>query len=663
MGRWQGFKEFITGRQGIDKAFTETTTRPSIAQPYMATDTGAKLPIFPFPLIMIYELSDNIDALRIPIETLNREIFKNGFEIVEKWKFKCTNCGKEFQYEPLATDLPDDQPFQSNQDNEDNALPKGKRRTANKARKGIVKDDVMCDSCGNTKLLRPVPKNRMLLEGLLNESINSNEQSLEDVSRQLERDLEVADNAYLLVLKNYWIDDDTGLISEKRTEIKEMIRVDPPQVAMIADSDGRIGYDDKRNEIFVCPRFEHRDKRLTTNVCDKCGAQALKAIMEVNSVYSIGIPQPKRVIYGEGEVIWKAGKYKPGLIYGFSPIYSIWSKAMSLTHMDEYIRKYFDKMRPPRGMLVIASRNYETFRKSWDMLEQKATEDPYMIHPLLVESEKGGKNMAQWIDFTGSLKELEFMALRKELRQIIGAVYGVLPLYFGEMPSGWSQEGLQVTITNRAVTWSQDILRKAFLNKIAHLLGVDDWELRLKAGEETDKLRELQTQSTEIQNMAAMQGMGFEVKRTHTGEFKVSKDPIINPMMMAQEAEPEKPQKQGRGNAMGQKKENKQSFQGEPKRGRSSDPGGQNQGAPASGTGTTMSKKNYPNGITPDNFDVVKSILQTSIDFGWKKTKTVDELRSKAFMTVRDAREVVKSELESTRRWDNDSEEESRSPA
>jgi len=656
MGRWDQFKGFVSGRGTIDKAFTETTTRPSIAQPYMATDTGAKLPIFPFPLIMIYELADNIDALRIPIETLNREIFKNGFEIVEKYKFKCLNCGKEFQYEPLVTDLPDDQPFQSNQDNEDNSLPKSKRRTTNKGLK-VVEDNVMCDSCGNTKLLRPDPKNRKKLEGLLNEPINSNEQTLEDVTRQIERDLEVADNAYLLVLKNYWIDDTTGLISEKKTEIKEMLRVDPPQVAMIADSDGRIGYDDKRNEIFVCPRFEHRDKRLTSNTCDKCGAQALKAIMEVNSVYSIGIPQPKRVIYGEGEVIWKAGKYKPGLIYGYSPIYSVWSKAMSLTHMDEYIRKYFDKMRPPRGMLVIASRNYETFRKSWDMLEQKATEDPYMIHPLLVESEKGAKNMAQWIDFTGSLKELEFMALRKELRQIIGAVYGVLPLYFGEMPSGWSQEGLQVTITNRAVTWGQDILRKSFYNKIAHLLGVDDWELRLKAGEETDKLRELQTQSTEIQNMAAMQAMGFEVKRTHTGEFKVSKDPIINPMMMAQQ---EMLPKQGRGNAMGQKEENKQSFQGEPKRGRSSDPGGQNQGAPASGTGTTMSKKSYPDGITPDNFSLVKSILQTSVDFGWKKTKTIDELRNKAFMTVRDAREVVKSELESTRRWDNDREENDR---
>lgn len=182
--------------------------------------------------------------------------------------------------------------------------------------------------------------------------------------------MEIADNAYLLLLKNYFING-SGDIDLQKTEIKEILRIDPPQVAMIADSDGRIGYDDKRNRVFVCPRFEHRDKRLYSQKCDRCGAKAIKAIMEVNSVYSVGIPQPKRVIYADGEVIWKAGKYKPSLIYGLSPIYAIWSKAMALSHMDEYVRKYFDKMRPPRGLLVIASRNYETFRKSWDALERK----------------------------------------------------------------------------------------------------------------------------------------------------------------------------------------------------------------------------------------------------------------------------------------------------
>jgi len=511
---------------------------------------------------------------------------------------------------------------------------------------------LVCDTCGSNDLARPVPEHRKTLEALMMEPVNSNQQTLEDVSRQLERDFEIADNAYLLLLKNYHINDATGEINEEKTVIKEMLRIEPPQVAMIADSDGRIGYDDKRNKIYVCPRFEHRDVRLTEPKCDRCGAQALKAIIEVNSVYSIGIPQPKRVIYGEGEVIWKAGKYKPNLLYGFSPIYSIWSKAMSLSHMDEYIRKYFDKMRPPRGMLVISSRNYETFRKSWDVLEQKAQEDPYMIHPLLVENDKGGKNPAQWLDFTGSLKELEFIEVRKELRMIIGAVYGVLPFYYGETPAGWSQEGLQVTITNRAVLWGQDTLKKAFFSKISKMLNIDDWELQLKTGEETDKLRDLQTDGIEIQNMMMLQQMGFEITRTHTGEFTISKNSALTPDMMFGVGAIN-----GNMNGAGKGKpaplESQQQFEGEPNNKRPSDIGGTGQGSPTSGS--SLSKKSvYPKGITPSNFEVVKKTLQTALDYDWKKTKTVEELRKATGMTVRDARDIVSNEFEGVKRWEDE---------
>ena len=584
----------------------------------MSTDTGAKLPIFPFPLIMIYELADNIDAIRIPIETLNREMFKNGFEIIERFKYKCNNCAKTFQYAPNIHEEGEDK---------------------------IDMKKVQCDSCGSYDMRRPVPEHRKILEDIMSKPVNGNMQNMEDLSRQLERDLEIADNAYMLMLKNYFIDDITGEIDMKKTEIKELLRIDPPQVAMIADSDGRIGYDDKRQKIWVCPRFEHRDKRQYTDRCDICNAKCLKAIIEVNSVYSIGIPHPKRVIYGEGEVIWKAGKYKPSLIYGLSPIFAIWSKAMSLSHMDEYVRKYFDKMRPPRGLLVVASRNYETFRKSWDALEQKATEDPYMIHPLMVESDKGGKNMANWIDFTGSLQELQFIEVRKELRQIIGAVYGVLPLYYGEMVGGWSQEGLQVTITNRAVKWGQDILYKAFFKKFAEVMGVDDWDLKLVAGEENDKLSELQRDGVEIDNMAKLQEMGFKIERTHTGEYNISKE--------VQEYENEE-LKNGRGRSTAAPEEGRQNAQGEHVESRPSDMGGVAQGHPSSGSGTSMSQKNYPNGITPTNFDVVKKTLQTAMDFGWKKTKTVEELRKYAGMTVRNARDIVNEEFGHVQRWDDE---------
>ena len=602
----------------VNKGYTDATTRPSIAQPYMSTDTGAKLPIFPFPLIMIYELADNIDAIRIPIETLNREMFKNGFEIVERFKYKCENCSKTFQYAPNIHEEGEDK---------------------------IDMKKVQCDSCGSYDMRRPVPEHRKIPEDIMSKPVNGNMQNMEDLARQLERDLEIADNAYMLMLKNYFIDDITGEIDMTKTEIKELLRIDPPQVAMIADSDGRIGYDDKRQKIWVCPRFEHRDKRQYTDRCDICNAKCLKAIIEVNSVYSIGIPHPKRVIYGEGEVIWKAGKYKPSLIYGLSPIFAIWSKAMSLSHMDEYVRKYFDKMRPPRGLLVVASRNYETFRKSWDALEQKATEDPYMIHPLMVESDKGGKNMANWIDFTGSLQELQFIEVRKELRQIIGAVYGVLPLYYGEMVGGWSQEGLQVTITNRAVKWGQDILYKSFFKKFAEVMGVDDWDLKLVAGEENDKLSELQRDGVEIDNMAKLQEMGFKIERTHTGEYNISKE--------IQEYENEE-LKNGRGRSTAAPEEGRQNAQGEHVESRPSDMGGVAQGHPSSGSGTSMSQKNYPNGITPTNFDVVKKTLQTAMDFGWKKTKTVEELRKYAGMTVRNARDIVNEEFGHVQRWEDE---------
>ena len=645
MGFTDSLRGFFGKSNDISKGYTESTSRPSIAQPYMSTDTGAKLPIFPFPLIMIYELADNIDALRIPIETLNREMFKNGFEITERFKYKCSNCSKEFKYKPIQEKELKARSAIEGQ----GAITQEAQIESETTSEAQTGDKLECDTCGSNDLQRPIPEHRKILEKLIEQPVNGNNQTIEDVARMLERDLEIADNAYMLLLKNYNLDDSTGDINWESTEIKECLRIDPPQVAMIADSDGRIGYDDKRNKVWVCPRFEHRDRRLTTDRCDRCGAEALKAICEVNSVYSIGIPQPKRVVYGEGEIIWRAGKYRPALIYGYSPIYSVWSKAMSLSHMDEYIRKYFDKMRPPRGMLVIASRNYETFRKSWDLLEQKAQEDPYMIHPLLVESDKTGKNLAQWLDFTGSLKELEFIAVRKELRMIIGAIYGVLPLYYGEMPSGWSQEGLQVTITNRAVKWGQDILYKSFFKKIGEILGVNDWDLKLKAGEENDKLMELQTDAAELANMQQLQAMGFEVARTHTGDFKVSKDPVFSTREMLE--------LQMGGGQIGEGQEKRDPertrFQGEPQVPRSSDIGGIGQGSPSSGKGTSMSKKNFPAGITPTNYDVVKKTLQSSVDFGWSKTKTVDELRKFASMTVRQARDVVKNEFESTRRWED----------
>ena len=68
-----------------------------------------------------------------------------------------------------------------------------------------------------------------------------------------------------------------------------------------------------------------------------------------------------------------------------------------------------------------------------------------------------------------------------------------------------------------------------------------------------------------------------------------------------------------------------------------------------------MSKKSaVPKGITTSNFEVVKNKLQTAVDYDWKKTKTVEELRKATGMTVRDARDIVASEFEGVKRWEDE---------
>lgn len=646
MAVWDSLNKSISF---LTKRDTNKIVRPTVSTPMMSTDTGAKLPIFPFPMAMVTELAKTVDAVRIPIDTLNREMFKNGFEIMERFKYKCNDCSKTFEYPPTAETTDVDE-------------------MADSTARNMQEDNLVCDTCQGTDIVKPDPKNRKRLETLMIDSVNSNQQTLEEVSRQLEQDLEIFDMAFLLTSPTYKINDDTGESEVK--EYTEYVRVDPPSLAFIVDADGRLGYTDTGAQVKICPDPEHRKENIMYSMpgdetprCQICGAKGIDAWFEVNTVYGLGVPTPKRVLYAKGEIIWKVGKYSPGMLYGYSPIYTIWSKAMALSHMDEYIRKYFDKMRPPRGMLILSSRNYETFKKSWDALQQKSMEDPYAIQPLLVESDRGANagKMAQWLDFTGSLKELEFTVVRRELRMIIGALYGVLPLYFGELPTGWSQEGLQVTITNRAVKWGQDILYKGFFMKIANQLGIYDWDLKLKEGEETDKLRDLQIQGVEIENMKAFQDLGFEITRTATGEFSVSKDPAITLEDQFEQQNPQaaeegnntvmKPGGRGRGRA--DPKEEQQRMQGEPAKTRPGTEGGKQGDPRGAGRGSKI-KKNFPDGITPTNYSLVKTTLQTAVDFGWKKTKTVEELRKAGGMTVRQARELYDNEFYGLQNWEDE---------
>jgi len=455
------------------------------------TDEGVVIPRVPFPYRRLYEFYKHSDILRIVIDTLTHETFRNGWEFEKKYEFKCTQCGREYDYKP---------------------------------KNGI------CENCGSNQLAEPDPDEITELEKTFKEGVNLNGQTLIDVLKQVDKDVNIFDDGYVLVLKDYFFNGEGKLIGAK---VKEILRGNPQKIQIIADEQGRPARDEKGRIIKTC--VEHRD-RVWKNEdrCPICGKELFPAYFVAKK------SKDKKVYYIKDECI-HISKFNPSLTYGFSPIYAIWQKVVTLWNMDRYIRHYYEKERPPKALLLVNTRNEGALKKAWDWLINKTKQNPHMIYPLAIESDN--KNFAQYLKLADTLTEMQFIEARNELRRTIGAIYGVMPLFQGDiqMSGGLNNEGLQVTVTNRAVERAQAIYNDKVFPFLMKQFGIDGWELRLVPAEQRDEMADLKLEAMKIQNARMMLDMGFNVELDEKGEFQYSgeaKKPRLE-LPMQQVNEPE----------------------------------------------------------------------------------------------------------------------------
>lgn len=571
--------------KGINDEFLHTNARASTPYPFMDTPDGSKIPMWRVAPNRMYELADYVGDLRAVLETIQREMFRNGLEVVPRFEHKCLVCLKEYEQEPLKDFVP-------------------LREIGNKTKKPLK-----CTQCGNEnerKWSKPDPQNRQVLQILLDNKVNNNRQDLKMVARQAERDLDIIDGCYILVSRKWALkplkepDPLTGAVKEavmdiNISKIDEIIRIHPIQCSIIASDEAVLGVGADGKPRFICPQYEHRDTVIEVPVCPKCGCKAFNAFLETNSVpYGVPLSSPKKMYYSQKEIVWIPGKYHPDVLYGNSPIQSVWKKVLSLMFQDEYMWKYFDKDRPPKSLLVMGSRNAESVQAFMEKQRMGARQDPYMPRPILLNTEKVGDAL-KYIDLTPNFKELELHDLRKELRQIISTVYGVQPLFYGEQAkAGLGNEALQVTLTNRTIKWFQRFFNEQFFDTITkEIMGIYDWKIELVTSEEIDELRDEQVRGQKIDNTVKLYGMGFDVAFDGENEIKISQfpNPEKQEMMLGGGAEGEggKGQNVGDGNNAKTKspspnKENQSNFDGEPKLAKPSDVGGKGAGDPT-GTG------------------------------------------------------------------------------
>ncbi len=402
----------------------------------------------------LYAVSTECLILRTVLSKIRQEMFRRGHYFEKRFHKKCVDCGEEYQHEVNS-----------------------------------------CTACGG-QVRDPDHEELTYVKWLLNQE-NSMEQAFIHILNEIENDLNIVDDAFLILVKEYYIDPESKEVSFFR--VKELIRGDPIFMRIVADKRGVRG-----GRYKVC-RI-HRDQVKThaeSDTCEVCGSD----LHDVHYVNMAGSGKTQYFI--EGEVL-HLSKYNPSKLYGRSPVNTMWRQAMTLTAMDNYMYTSYQKRRMPKGIISVTTDNLESMKSFWKSVDEKMERDPHYIPKVGIESQTG-RGGVNWIKFMDTLEEMQYIAVRDEIRNRIAAYFGVSSVFMVDSgkSGGLSNEGMQILVTNRAVEFGQKTYTDVLFPKLLKQMGVNDWKLTLYPNEEEDEITRLRRDEQELNVAQRMAQLGF----------------------------------------------------------------------------------------------------------------------------------------------------------
>jgi hypothetical protein len=416
---------------------------------------------------IIYHIVQQSTIVRTCITQLKQEIFRRGYTWEEKFVVKCQDCGKE------------------------HASP--------------VKQ---CSECNSTNLKKPDPKQLEYAKKFLDGYVNGAEQLFIDVLKELEDDLNIMDDAYLVIVKEYYLDNDSKV---RMHRIKEVFRGDPVTMHIYSNELGERGKGG-----FVCLRHRDRVHTHQTELCETCNS-------ELYPVHYVNRVNGEEQYFVKGEVV-HFSKYSPSRLYGMSPIITLWNNVTTLIAMDNYVNSSYTKARMPKGLLAVQTRNMDSMKSFWRGVKEKMEQDPHFIPVMGIESE-GGKGSVEWVKFMDSLKEMDYISVKDDLRDRISGFYGVSKVFMNDASAsgGLNNEGMQILVTNRAVEMAQTTWNNYVFPFVTTQFGISDWELKLPPSEEEDEIAVLRKREIEVNIAGQIKNLGFEVEMDDEGRFIYTK--------------------------------------------------------------------------------------------------------------------------------------------
>ena len=452
----------------IRNLFRRTTPKPADRQIYnMGIQEKNSSYLLTSPII--YQLATNSTIVRTCTTQLKQEVFRRGYTWQEVFLRKCNSCGKEHK-SPVAK----------------------------------------CSSCGSTDLAEADENQLAYAKDLLGGYVNKAEQMFIDVLKEMEDDLNIMDDAYLVMVKEYFMDNNGDI---RMHRIKEIYRGDPVTMHIYANELGERGIDG-----YTCLKHRNMLAQNPSETCEQCGS-------ELHPVHYVNRVNGEEQYFVKGEVL-HFSKYSPSRLYGMSPIITLWNQVTTLTAMENYVNSSYTKARMPKGLLAVQTRNMDSMKSFWRSVKEKMETDPHFIPVMGIESENG-KGSIEWVKFMDSLKEMDYIQVKEDLRDRISAFYGVSKIFMSDNSAsgGLNNEGMQILVTNRAVEMAQTIWNNYVFPFVTKEFGITDWELRLPPSEEEDEIAKLRKREIEVNVAASIKNLGFEVNMDDEGRFTFVKPP------------------------------------------------------------------------------------------------------------------------------------------
>ena len=341
---------------------------------------------------------------------------------------------------------------------------------------------------------------------------NSFGQSLEEVLRQFHYDVNVVDDGFLYLVKEYYDDGRTV-----RSKVKEIRRLNPALVEYDLDMAGL-----PKNAHFACPL--HREHIADVpGECKEAGCSNDRWPVMYKYYH-----RSQHIYLFEKEVI-HLSKFFPSETYGWSPLLTIFEKVLTLIGMDKNLYRYFFERKMPGSMMMVFTDDPESLRRERANIASQTRMDPNFI-PMVAVSAKNNRGRVDMVRLFHTLQEMDYLPVRAEIRERVAAMWGVTPAWQGapEAFGGLSTQTQQLVVMSRVVEGDQRLFHEKVFPQILEAFGVTDWQLWLPQPEERAEATRIQfaQQKVSIANQYAQLGFTVTLKdqdvSMEEAEFSIS---------------------------------------------------------------------------------------------------------------------------------------------